>query len=126
MLRRKESLTAGQNLELMKILRGYLNPISKNTIFPTWRYAEIFRFMPYKPRIVLVKGNIETTVPNFVKENPGLRISLLRFDCDLYRPTKIALKVLWPLVVPKSVVIFDEYGIRPWEGESFDLNLAPL
>lgn len=76
------------------------------------------RFIPYKSRIVLVKGNIEMTVPNFVKKNPGLRISLLHFDCDLYRPTKIALKALWPLVVPKGVVIFDEYGIRPWEGES--------
>ena len=23
-----------------------------------------------------------------------------------------------PLVVPGGVVVFDEYGIRPWEGES--------
>ena len=76
------------------------------------------RFIPYKPRVVLVKGNIEETIPKFVKENTGLRISLLHFDCDLYMPTKVAIETLWPLVVPGGVVLCDEYGIRPWEGES--------
>jgi hypothetical protein len=76
------------------------------------------RFIPYKPRITLVKGDIEETVPRFVAENPGLRIALLHFDADLYRPTLIALEHLWPLVVPGGIVAFDEYGIPPWEGES--------
>jgi len=53
-----------------------------------------------------------------VREHPGLRTSLLHFDCDMYKPTKIGLERLWPLVVPGGVVLFDEYGIRPWEGES--------
>ncbi len=82
---------------------------------------EIFdqdRFIPYKPRIHLVKGNIEETVPAYVEENPGMRISLLHFDVDLYRPTLVGLQTLWPLVVPGGVVLFDEYGIPPWEGES--------
>jgi hypothetical protein len=76
------------------------------------------RFIPYKPRIVLVKGDIEKTIPQFVEDNPGLRISLMHFDCDMYKPTKIALESMWPLVVPGGVVLFDEYGIRPWQGES--------
>lgn len=76
------------------------------------------RFIPYKPRVKLIKGNIEETVPEFVRTTPGLRISLLHFDCDLYQPTKIALEHFWPLVVPGGVVLFDEYGLRPWEGES--------
>jgi len=76
------------------------------------------RFIPYKARIILVKGDIEQTVPEYVEQNPGLRISLLHFDVDLYRPTLISLQHLWPLVVPGGVVLFDEYGIPPWEGES--------
>jgi len=76
------------------------------------------RFIPYKPRIHLVKGDIEKTIPEYVEKNPGMRISLLHFDADLYRPTLIGLKHLWPLVVPGGVVLFDEYGIPPWEGES--------
>jgi len=76
------------------------------------------RFIPYKPRVRLVKGDICKSVPEFVTNNPGLRICLLHFDCDLYVPTKVGLEQLWDLVVPGGVVLFDEYGIRPWEGES--------
>lgn len=76
------------------------------------------RFIPYKARIILVEGDIEESVPRWVAENPGHRISLLHFDADMYAPTKVALEHLWPLVVPGGVVLFDEYGIPPWEGES--------
>ena len=76
------------------------------------------RFVPHKPRVKLVKGDIENTVPRFVRDNPGLRICLLHFDCDVYVPTKVGLEQLWPLVVKGGLVVFDEYGIRPWEGES--------
>ncbi len=76
------------------------------------------RFIPFKPRVELVKGDIAATIPEYVAQHPGLRISLLHFDVDLYGPTKKALDVLWPLVAPGGVVAFDEYGIQPWEGES--------
>ncbi len=76
------------------------------------------RFIPYKKRVVLVKGDIEETVPRFVAENPGIRVNLLHFDVDLYKPTLTALEHFWPLVVPGGLVLFDEYGIPPWEGES--------
>lgn len=76
------------------------------------------RFIPHKPRVKLIKGDIEKTLPQFVQDNPGLRIALLHFDCDVYVPTRTGLQHLWPLVVPGGVVVFDEYAIRPWEGES--------
>jgi Macrocin-O-methyltransferase (TylF) len=78
------------------------------------------RFIGYKPRVEIVDGNVEESVAQYLKspEGSGMRISLLHFDCDLYRPTKAALALLWPLVVKGGVVIFDEYSIRPWEGES--------
>ncbi len=82
---------------------------------------EIFdadRFIPHKKRVMLVQGDITETVPQWAKIFPGVRISLLHFDCDLYKPTLAALKVLYPLVVSGGVIAFDEYGIPPWEGES--------
>jgi hypothetical protein len=42
----------------------------------------------------------------------------MHVDCDLYQPTRVAMETLWPRVVRGGVVIFDDYGIRPWEGES--------
>ena len=76
------------------------------------------RFVPWKGRIKLVEGDIETTIPNFVKENPGVRFSLIHFDCDLYKPTKIALEHLFPKVSRGGVILFDEYSIKDWPGET--------
>ena len=76
------------------------------------------RFIPQKPRILLIKGDIEETVPKFVAEQPGTRICLLHFDCDVYAPTLTGLRCLWPMVIQGGVVIFDEYGVEPWAGES--------
>jgi hypothetical protein len=76
------------------------------------------RFVPWKKRVELVDGPIETTVPQFLEQNPGVRFSLVHFDCDLYAPTKAALEVLWPRVSRGGVVLFDEYAIRDWPGET--------
>ena len=100
-----------------KIIDGFDGGVFEDILNDAIAIFDQDRFIPYKPRVVLIKGNIEETVPQFVIDNPGLRISLLHFDCDMYRPTKVALEILWPLVVPGGVVLFDEYGIRPWEGE---------
>jgi hypothetical protein len=75
-------------------------------------------FVPQANRIALVKGDINQTVPEFVKKNPGLRISLLHFDCDLYEPTMTGLINLVPLMVPGGIVVFDEFAITAWAGET--------
>jgi hypothetical protein len=75
-------------------------------------------FVPRKKRLELVKGDVLKTIPKFVKNNPGLRISLLHLDLDLYEPTLCALEYLYPLVSPGGVVILDEYGQEKYPGES--------
>jgi Macrocin-O-methyltransferase (TylF) len=83
------------------------------------------RFIGYKPRVEIIDGNVEESVAQYLKnpEGSGMRISLLHFDCDLYRPTRAALSLLWPLVVKGGGVIFDKYAIRPLEGESNALDV---
>lgn len=76
------------------------------------------RFIPWKDRIKLVTGNIEESVPNFVEKNPGVRFSLVHFDCDLYKPTKVALEYLWPILSRGGIMLFDEYSIPDWAGET--------
>jgi hypothetical protein len=76
------------------------------------------RFVPWKDRVKLIEGDIEVTVPEFVEMNPGVRFSLVHFDCDLYAPTKAALAAIWPRVSKGGVVIFDEYSIHDWPGET--------
>jgi hypothetical protein len=57
----------------------------------------------------LVEGDVEHSLPRFLDENPGFRISLLYIDVDLDRPTYYALKYLWDRILPGGVVLFDEY-----------------
>ena len=76
------------------------------------------RFIPWKPRIKLIDGDIESSVPKFTKFNPGARFSLIHFDCDLYAPTLAALNALWSRVASGGILIFDEYGIHDWPGET--------
>ena len=71
-----------------------------------------------RQRSVLIKGRVQETLEPFLEETAGLRISLLHFDMDLHDPTLYALERLWDRVVPGGVIVFDEYGLPPWGGES--------
>ena len=53
-----------------------------------------------------------------LKDDPRLRISLLHFDIDFNRPTLTGLQNLCSTVVRGGVVIFCEYGVLEWGGES--------
>jgi hypothetical protein len=71
-------------------------------------------------KYILVEGDVEESIPNFIKENPGLRISLLYIDVDLERPTYYALKYLWDRILPGGIIIFDEYFNYPgWKLNEF-------
>ncbi len=76
------------------------------------------RFVSWKTRIKLIRGNIEETIITFVKENLGVKFSLVHFDCDMYRPTKASLEALWPRLSRGGVMLFDEYSIQEWAGET--------
>ena len=71
-----------------------------------------------KKRGILLKGRVQEQIPKLLQDRPGMRISLLHLDLDLYEPTLFALETLWDLVVPGGLVVFDEYALPPWEGET--------
>ena len=79
---------------------------------------QVEAFVPQSPRIEFVKGDIIDTVPAYINQNPGLRISLLHFDCDLFEPTMEGLKSFVPKIVPGGIVVLDEYAITAWAGET--------
>jgi len=75
-------------------------------------------FVPSCKRLEIVKGDVLETIPKYVKDNPGLRISILNLDLDIYEPTLCALKYIYPRVVSGGVVILDEYAQDKYPGES--------
>ena len=76
------------------------------------------QFVAQSKRAFLVDGDILDTVPQYVKDNPGLRISLLHLDVDVYKPTKVALDYLYDRVVSGGLIVLDEYAMMEWGGES--------
>lgn len=72
-------------------------------------------------RVQVHAGDACLTIPQYVQNNPGGRISLLNLDFDNYDPTMAALEALFPRVVPGGVIIFDDYAIDHW-GESIAVD----
>ena len=79
---------------------------------------DLNRINGHIPKLDFVVGDATKTIPNFVKDNPFLVISLLYLDFDIYEPTKVALDYLLPLVIKGGVVAFDELAQKKWEGET--------
>ena len=57
----------------------------------------------------LIKGDVQYSIPKFLEENKGFRVSLLYIDVDLDRPTYHTLINLWDRILPGGVILFDEY-----------------
>ncbi|WP_421980877.1 TylF/MycF/NovP-related O-methyltransferase [Roseibium sp.] len=81
------------------------------------------QFVQASKRCFLIDGDILETVPQYVEENPGLRISLLHLDVDVFKPTKTALDHLYDRVVPGGLIVLDEYAMMEWGGESSALEV---
>lgn len=70
--------------------------------------------------IDLVEGNIINTVPEYIKKNPALKISLLNLDTDVYEPAVVTLEKLYPRVCKGGVVVIDNYSKVPGETHAVD------
>ena len=70
--------------------------------------------------IQLIKGDITETVPNYLKLNPKLKISLLNLDVDFYEPSMSILKNFYPKLSKGGILMLDDYGI--WDGETTAVN----
>lgn len=76
------------------------------------------RFLGHVKKVNLVRGDALETIPQFVKDNPHLVVSLLFMDFDLYEPTKVALEHFLPRMPKGAVLAFDELDNPLWPGET--------
>ena len=70
--------------------------------------------------VELVKGDVVQTIPQYLKNNPNLQISLLNLDTDIYDPAVTILENFWPRIVPGGVLILDDYSVFPGETKAVD------
>ena len=72
--------------------------------------SSLLKHQQLDKNIDIVKGDILQTLPEYLKNNPQLKISLLHIDVDLYEATKLGLEMLFSHVVKGGIIIFDDYG----------------
>ncbi|HEY6237855.1 MAG TPA: class I SAM-dependent methyltransferase [Thermoplasmata archaeon] len=60
------------------------------------------------PNVVLHVGLFDATVPPFVEATRPAPIAFAHVDCDLYDSAASVLREIRPLLVPGSIVVFDE------------------
>ena len=60
------------------------------------------------------------TIPNYIKDNPQLKISILNLDTDIYEPALCILEYLWDKIVKGGILILDDYGVFPGETKAVD------
>jgi hypothetical protein len=79
------------------------------------------RYLNHFNKIELTKGDAVKTIPEFIKKNPHLIVSMLFMDFDIYEPTKIALKYFLPRMPKGAILAFDEINNPWWPGETLAL-----
>jgi 3-O-methyltransferase len=75
-------------------------------------------FLSHLRRYSIEVGDVQTTLPRYLREHAETLISLAYFDLDLYRPTKACLREIAPRLVPGSVIAFDELAQSAFPGET--------
>ncbi|MDB4668950.1 TylF/MycF family methyltransferase [bacterium] len=70
--------------------------------------------------VELVEGDVCVTVPEYIGNNPGLKISLLHLDVDIFEPSVTIMEQLFPRLMPGGILIIDDYERFPGETKAVD------
>ncbi len=65
----------------------------------------------------IIKGDVNKTVPKFIKKNPGIKISLLNIDIDFVEPTLTVLENFYNKVSKGGIILLDNYAGRGSSGK---------
>jgi hypothetical protein len=71
--------------------------------------------------VELIRGDATITIPQFLKDNPHLLISMIYFDFDIYEPTVIGLKTFIERMPKGAILAFDELNAKVFPGETLAL-----
>ncbi len=110
----KEDLTTNSK----ELFIGNYKSDSEKIIYQSGKINNEYRPIKKDNDIKLIKGDIIETVPEFINKNNHLIVSLLYLDCDLYEPTKVALKYFINRMPKGSVIAFDELAHNDFPGET--------
>ncbi|MDQ6904554.1 MAG: TylF/MycF family methyltransferase [Bacteroidota bacterium] len=97
----------------------FIKNAGKNSISEL-QLLEVLNHKNVEKNIELIKGDICKTVPEYVKNNPHLKIALLNLDVDIYEPAVTILEEFYPRICNGGILILDDYGTFPGETKAVD------
>lgn len=86
------------------------------------RVYDLNRPIAHIPKVELVRGDLVTTAPAYLRDNPHLVVSMLYLDVDLYQPTKVALETFLPRMPKGALLVFDELNAQIFPGETLAVD----
>lgn len=102
-----------------KFRQNFINAAGSQSI-STEQMMEVLKNKRTDLFVELIKGDITKTVPQYLKDHPELKISLLNLDTDIYEPAVTILENLYPRIVKGGILILDDYGTFPGETKAVD------
>ncbi len=107
--------------KLIDIDAGSLSSDSYDELTELIKIYDSNRFLGHIPKVELIKGDAVKTIPEFIKNNKHLIVSLLFLDFDLYEPTKAAIENFFPRMPKGAIIALDELDNPLWPGETLAL-----
>jgi len=104
------------------LYQGALTGSSINSVTEAVSIYDQNRPLNHIPKVELVQGDIVTTAPDYLAENPHLVVSLLYLDVDIYEPTKAMLETFVPRMPKGAIIVFDELNAKMFPGETAAVN----
>ena len=75
---------------------------------------------PVRSNVRLIPGFYDRTLDAFVARHRGEKVAFLHIDCDLYSSTKTVLNALKDMLVPGTIILFDELiNYTGWQDQEY-------
>ena len=103
-----------------KDIEKFVSEAATNMSISRKQLIKVLKNKGIETNVELIKGDICTTVPEYVRNEPSLKISLLNLDVDIYDPSVTILEYLWPRIVKGGILILDDYGKFAGETKAVD------
>lgn len=97
---------------------GGLKGSSQESVQEAVNVYDLNRPLNHIPKVELVAGDVATTAPAYLRDNPHLVVSLLYLDVDLYEPTKVLIETFLPRMPKGAIIVFDELNAKIFPGET--------
>ena len=98
-----------------KVIKSLFTGAAGDTGVSREQMLQILKHKNCDSNLELIAGDICKTLPEYIKNNPQLKISLLNLDTDIYEPAVTILECCWDRIEKGGVLIVDDYGVFPGE-----------